>query len=240
MRNIQAIFRRETYSFFHSNFAWIIFAVASFFNCVFFLFYLGGSQVNYIEAVRDLYYVYHGTMMIPCLVAAMYTFSAEKSEGTIELLYTSPLTDLQIVLGKFLFGVVFVLANLIILNLFFPVLLVTVWNTPINEILVGNTGLFLLGLSSFAVGLFSSSLTRNPFIALIISLMIVGPLSVVGSISNLFPNPLKDILEYVSIYFHYIKFTAGVIAVKNVVYFSSLIFLFLFLTVRVIESRRWK
>lgn len=240
MNNSIKIFQKETKLFFRSYFAYIILAGTSFFNALFFILFLGEGRVNYLEAIRNLFYTYHGTMMIPCLFVAMFSFSQERNDDTMELLYTSPISDLEIVLGKFLFGLFFVFINLLLLNILFPVLLAIYWNAPINEMIVGDFGLFLVGAAAITIGIFSSTLTKNPFIALIISLLIIGPLAIIGSISHIFPNPLKDFLESLSIYFHYAKFTTGVISIKDVIYYFSLIFFFLFLSLRIVESRRWR
>jgi ABC-2 type transport system permease protein len=163
----------------------------------------------------------------------------EKTKGTMELLYTSPITDLEIVMGKFLFGITICLIITIFINGLFPVLLYTYWKAPFYLVASGSIGVFLLGSFTYSVGMFGSSVGKNQMISLLISVLIVMTLWVLGFFSHLFDSKTRSILFHLHIFSHFFSFSKGVLPFKSIVFFLSGIFTFLFLTIKSLESRRW-
>jgi len=174
----------------------------------------------------------------------MRSFSEEKRTGTIELLLTAPLTDLQIILAKFLAG--FVLVILTLLPTLFYFYSVYQLGSPPGSIDTGGTwgsyiGLLFLAGAFVAIGIFASSITQNQIVAFILAVFLsffcyIGfeSLSQVIAIA-----PIDAIVLNLGINEHYISLSRGVIDTRDVVYFLSLIALFIVFTKTVMESRKW-
>ena len=175
--------------------------------------------------------------MLP--MVTMRTYSEEKRSGTIELLLTSPLTDFEITAGKFLGTVGLYLALLAVTLLYVSILFV--YGRPEWRPLVsGYLGLFLLGSCFIAIGLFISSTTKNQMVAGAAT-FVVGLLFWVISwfAESVGPNT-SQILSYLSITEHFDDFGKGIIDTKHVVYYLSFIAFGLFLTLKSVDSERWR
>jgi ABC-2 type transport system permease protein len=170
----------------------------------------------------------------------MGLFSEEKKRGTIELLLTSPLTDLQVVLGKFFAAAAFYL--ILLLSTWIPMGVLYLYGSPASgPILTAYLGLLLYGLAILAVGLFISTLTENQIIAAILSfgaIMVLWLVDVVAQNSESATS--KGVLTYLSILSHLDDFMKGVLASSNVIFYLSLMLVALFLTYRSIDSLRWR
>ncbi|KAB2867891.1 MAG: gliding motility-associated ABC transporter permease subunit GldF [Bacteroidales bacterium] len=174
----------------------------------------------------------------------MRTFSEEKRSGTIELILTRPISDTQMVLGKFFASVVLVLIILIPALLFY--LSVYLLGNPVGNIDTGGTwgsfiGLFFLASAYAAVGIFTSSLTDNQIVSFILSMLLcfllytgLESLALLDAFSG-----IKYFLVSLSISEHYSSMSRGVIDTRDVVYFVALSALFLIFTRTKVESRKW-
>ncbi len=174
----------------------------------------------------------------------MRTFSEEKRSGTIELILTRPISDTQMVLGKFFASVVLVLIILIPALLFY--LSVYLLGNPVGNIDTGGTwgsfiGLFFLASAYAAVGIFTSSLTDNQIVSFILSMLLcfllytgLESLALLDAFSG-----IKYLLVSLSISEHYGSMSRGVIDTRDVVYFVALSALFLIFTRTKLESRKW-
>lgn len=174
----------------------------------------------------------------------MRTFSEEKRSGTIELILTRPISDTQMVLGKFFASVVLVLIILIPALLFY--LSVYLLGNPVGNIDTGGTwgsfiGLFFLASAYAAVGIFTSSLTDNQIVSFILSMLLcfllytgLESLALLDAFSG-----IKYFLVSLSISEHYSSMSRGVIDTRDVVYFVALSSLFLIFTRTKLESRKW-
>ena len=174
----------------------------------------------------------------------MRTFSEEKRSGTIELILTRPISDTQMVLGKFFASVVLVIIILIPALLFY--LSVYLLGNPVGNIDTGGTwgsfiGLFFLASAYAAVGIFTSSLTDNQIVSFILSMLLcfllytgLESLALLDAFSG-----IKYFLVSLSISEHYSSMSRGVIDTRDVVYFVALSALFLIFTRTKLESRKW-
>lgn len=174
----------------------------------------------------------------------MRLFSEERKTGTIELLLTRPLTELQIVLAKYFAGVLLVIISLLpTLIYYFSVrqLSVPVGNVDSGSIWGSYLGLLFLGAGFVSIGVFSSSITDNQVVAFIISLFLCYFFYAgLESISRLMGSgAAANIIYLTGINAHYISMSRGVIDTRDVIYFVSLISLFIMLTRTVLESRKW-
>ncbi|MFZ0332954.1 MAG: ABC transporter permease [Candidatus Acidiferrales bacterium] len=261
MRGLYAIYRKEMSHYFVSPVAYIVICIFLILSGVFFNYILrqviqyafdagmenmqmggAGFNVDVPSMVLRGFLSILGTIVLfltPFL--AMGVFSEERRRGTMELLMTSPITDADIVLGKFLAS----------LSLFAIMLLPTVFYVfymfahsdpapPWRTIAGGYLGILLLGGMLLAVGSFLSSLTENQ----IISGVLIFGLSLLLWLLDIFTeggnNALAQSLQYAAVLQHYDPFVRGIIDTTGLVFFGSWIFFGIFLTMRSVESMRWR
>jgi ABC-2 type transport system permease protein len=175
--------------------------------------------------------------LIPMIT--MRLFAEEKRSGTIELLMTSPVTDLQIILGKFLGALILYCCIVGVAALNF-VFLFIYGNPDTKPLLVGLLGLLLQGGAMIALGTFISTTTRNQIVAGGATFAVCLLLWVLDWLSAFETAAWAKVLSYLSIIQHFEPFTKGVLDSKDVVFFLSLTFFGLFLTARSMESLRWR
>jgi ABC-2 type transport system permease protein len=181
--------------------------------------------------------------MLPMLT--MRLISEERRSKTLELLMTTPVRPFEIVVGKYL-AAVLIMSLMLGITLVFPVLLqvfgsagdasVLDWNT----VWIGYFGIFLLGASFVAVGLFTSSVTESQIVAVVMSFAALLMFFVIGFAARGEDAFWQQFLQYLSLTDHLEGFMRGVIRTHDVVYYLSFIFLGLFLTHRVVEAQRWR
>jgi ABC-2 type transport system permease protein len=174
----------------------------------------------------------------------MRLFSEEKKSGTIELLLTRPLTELQVVLAKYFAGLVLVIFSLVpTLIYYYSVnqLSVPVGNVDSGSVWGSYLGLLFLAAGFVSIGVFSSAVTDNQVVAFIIAVFLCYFFYAgFDSISNILASGnMANIIYQIGINAHYTSMSRGVIDTRDVVYFVSLISLFIMLTRTVIESRKW-
>ncbi len=174
----------------------------------------------------------------------MRSFAEESRSGTLELLFTRPLTDMQIVLGKYLAGLLLVGVSLVPTLVY--VLSVWILGNPPGNLDMGGvwgsyTGLFFLALVYVAIGIFSSSLTDNPIVAFIIAVLLSFVLFIgFDFLSSMHAfQQINFLVIRMGINEHYRSMSRGVIDSRDILYFFGVIALFLLMTRFVLQSRRW-
>jgi ABC-2 type transport system permease protein len=179
------------------------------------------------------------TMLLLMPAATMRLFSEEKKSGTIELLFTYPIRDWELLLGKFLAALALYTAmlgisllQLLMLRLFAPL----EW----GPILSGYFGLLLLGMAFLGLGILASSLTENQIVAAVGAFGVLLLLWVIGWSTDAAGPTLGPILSHLSIINHYDSFAKGIIESKDVIFYLNFTILCLFLTLRSMESKRWR
>jgi len=172
-------------------------------------------------------------------VITMRSFAEEKRSGTYELLMTSPLSITEIVAGKFLGSVAFLLI-MIGLTAIYPIILLAYGNPEIGMMASGYLGLLLLAVAFATVGLLTSSITENQIIAAVTCLVMLLLFYVIAWPAETAGPVLGPLLKYLSLTEHFGEMVKGIIDTKDVVYFVSVILLSLFLTHRSVESVRWR
>ncbi|GBF50275.1 ABC transporter permease [Leptospira ryugenii] len=234
------IYRKEMKLFFQTYMGPLVLGGTAFLNALFIMILNFNGRTNYEEATVVTFVSFMTTILIAMVILSMGSIVEEKNKGTLELLYTSPITDFDIVVGKFLFGMTICLIITIFINGFFPLVLYSFWQAPLYLVISGSVGVFLLGIFTFSVGLFASSLAKNQMISLLIAVMVILTLWVVGYFSHLFQATTRKVLFHLHIFSHYISFSKGVLPLTSIVFFLTGTFLFLYLTIKVLESRRWR
>jgi ABC-2 type transport system permease protein len=253
MSNILAIAQKELKSYFASPIAYVI---IGFFALVFGYFYVvsinvflqmamqmgvpGQGQINVNNmAVRPLLQNVSVVALFVLPLITMRTYAEEKRSGTIELLLTSPLTDLQIIMGKFL-GAVALYGLMLLITLPHMAVLFIYGNPEWKPIATGYLGLLLMGASFISMGLWISSLTKNQIVAGMITFaMFLLLWTITWAIDSAGPS-MQKVLTALSITDHFDDFSKGVIALRHLVYYISFITFGLFLTAKSVDSERWR
>lgn len=167
----------------------------------------------------------------------MRLLAEERKLGTIELLLTAPVRDSEVILGKFLGGVG-VLLVMLILTFYYPILLHVFGDPDIGPVITGYFGLFLLGCVALAVGTFTSSITSNQLLAAVVGGGILLGLWFIGLGAGYLPEGLKQVFSYISLSNYFPDFTNGILDTRGVIYYLSIIILFLFFGIRSLENSR--
>lgn len=234
---MSAIFRREFKSFFTGPIGYIALAVMIASSGMFFFMY----NLNY--GMADLTGVFSGLFTISLLVIPFLTmrlFSDEKRQKTDQALLTAPGSLTGIVLGKF-FAALSLYAISISVTLIYAVIL-AFQISPDWSLLIGNyIGLLLVGALVISIGIFISCLTESQVIAALGTLAVSVILLTIDQIASLLSGItiLEEIVAFISITTRYSEFTAGLINYDSIIYFITMQALFIFLTVRILDSRRW-
>ncbi|BDA80126.1 ABC transporter permease [Leptospira kobayashii] len=234
------IYKKELKLFFGTYMGPLVLGGTAFLNALFIMILNFNGRANYEEATIVTFISFMTTILIAMIIISMGSIVEERNKGTLELLFTSPITDADIVLGKFLFGVTICGIITIFINGLFPILLYSYWQAPLYIVASGTIGVFLLGTFTYSIGLFGSSIAKNQMISLLISVLIILTLWVVGYFSHLFQATTRKILFHLHIFSHYINFSKGVLPLTGIMFFVTGSLLFLYLTVKVLESRRWR
>ena len=253
MSNMLAIAQKELNGYFASPIAYII---IGFFALVFGWFYFvsityflqaslqmgmpGQGQINInTMAIRPLLQNVSVVALFVLPLITMRTYAEEKRSGTIELLLTSPLTDLQIVLGKF-FGALALYTLMLGVTWIHMGILFVYGNPEWKPIVSGYLGLLLMGASFISLGLLVSSLTKNQIVAGMVTFAVLLLLWTMNWMSESAGPATQKVLSALSITDHFDDFSKGVIALSHLVYYLSFITFGLFLTAKSVDSERWR
>jgi ABC-2 type transport system permease protein len=169
----------------------------------------------------------------------MRTYSEEKRSGTIELLLTSPLTDFQIIMGKFL-GAMGLYCVMLLVTMIHIALLFIYGNPEWKPIVTAYLGLLLLGGCFISVGLLISSLTKNQIVAGMVTFAVFLMLWIITWIGSFSGPTVDQLTQYLSIIDHLDDFSKGVLDTKHLIYYVSFITFGLFLTAKSVDSERWR
>lgn len=169
----------------------------------------------------------------------MRLLAEEQKLGTLELLLTSPVRDWEVVLGKYIASFL-ILAAIVAVTLYYVVLMYSFGDPDTGPVLSGYLGLLLYGAAALAIGLLGSSLSSNQIVAAVVGIAILLMLSFVNLIADIVTGIASEVFNGMSMNEHIVDFSRGVIDTSSVVFFLSLTAIFLFLTIRSLETRRWR
>ena len=257
MQGLYAVYRKELSHYFVSPVAYVVVGVFVGFCALVFNYSVGAAvqqsmqaQMQGMSSPMDLpgevlqgYFMFLATMLLfvtPMLTMGVY--AEERKRGTMELLMTSPVTEVQIVLGKFL-G-----AFSMFLTMLLPTLVPVIFlyftsdpHFPVKLVAADYLGAALMGGALLALGTFISSLTENQLIAAVLTF---GVFLIIWIIDIIIPSgssaTVTTVMGYFSVVRHFQDFDRGVIDTSGLIYFASLIAFFVFLTVRSVDSMRWR
>jgi len=253
MRNILAMAGKELRAYFHSPIAYLVMAVYAVLCGFFFYSFtatyvvqtlrmqaMGGAGMPNMTindfVIRPLF---EGVLSIVLLLVipliTMRLYAEEKRSGTIELLLTSPITDFQIILGKFL-GALLLFGTMIVIT-FAYISTLFIYGDPFARPLIAQAvGLFLFGASLLALGMWISTFTRNQIIAAVVSFAAFLLFYVLNWVTAYSNGAISRVLSYMSLTTHFDAFAKGVVDLKDLVYYLSVIALGVFLTARSVEA----
>src|SRR4051812_3650185 len=254
MRNIVAIAQKELKSYFSSPIAYIVLGFWALLYGYFFFALLQffvrqsmqmgqfqGPQAMNVnqQMIRPL--VQNVTILVLFLMpmVTMRTYSEEKRSGTIELLLTSPITDWQIILGKF-FGAMALYAAMLGVTLIHLAVLFIYGRPEWKPIATAYLGLLLLGGCFISLGLFISSLTKNQIVAGMVTFAVFLLLWIITWIGSFSGPTVDQLTQYLSIVQHLDDFGKGVLDTTHIIYYLSFITFGLFLTAKSVDSERWR
>ncbi len=169
----------------------------------------------------------------------MRLLAEEQKLGTLELLLTAPVRDWEVVIGKYIASLLALLA-IISVTLYYALLLFVFGDPDIGPVFSGYLGLVMYGAAALAIGLLGSSLSGNQIVSGVVGIAILLMLSFVNRIADLFTGIAADVFNGLSMNAHVADFSRGVIDTSSVVFFVSITAVFIFLTIRSLETRRWR
>ena len=231
-----AIMKRELSAYFKSPIGYVFIAVSFLLSGFFFWYFalsVGSTDISYV--FLGMFYVY----MIFVPVLTMRLMADENKQRTDQLLLTSPVGLMRLVAGKFLSAyIVFMLGDLVLLIYG----MVMSFFAAVNwAIIFGNfVALALIGAIFVSAGLFVSTLTESQMVAAIGSIAVNVALALINVVATVIPvQVISDVIKQLSVFDRYYEFTTGIFSLSGVIFFLSAVVIFLFLTVRVLERRRW-
>jgi gliding motility-associated transport system permease protein len=252
MRNIAAIAQKELRSYFSSPMAYIVIGFFLLPFGVFFYLYLqafvrqglqmaqfGGAMNINQQVIRGVLQNASVIILFIMPMITMRTYSEEKRSGTIELLLTSPVSDLEIILGKF-FGALGLYVAMLSVTLLYIAILFVYGSPEWRPLVAAYLGLLLMGGAFLSIGLLISSTTANQIVAGVITFVVFLMLWIIGWFADSAGPTIGPITSYLSITEHFDDFAKGIIDTKHVIYYLSLITFGLFLTSKSVDTERWR
>ena len=235
---MSAVFRREFKAFFTSPIGYFVLAVLFAFSGFFFTAYnLIGGRSSLTGVFANVFSI---VLMLVLPILTMRLFSDEKRQRTDQALLTAPVSLTSIVLGKFFAALlIFALGSCIMLVY---AVIISFQVSPDWVVILGNyVGMLLLGAMIISIGLFLSSLTESQLIAALGTFAVSFCLIMLDSLSSLFYGNeiINSVVSFLSVTQRYNDFTSGIISYDNIIFFLSIQILFIFLTVRVLDRKRW-
>ncbi|RLB13189.1 MAG: ABC transporter permease [Deltaproteobacteria bacterium] len=245
--NFWPVYKKEIRSYFTSPIAYVVMLFFLLLTGIFFMVFMndfnfasmnqspyGGYNLNITyRVVRPLLGNMSVILLFVIPLITMKPFAEERKTGTIELLFTYPLSDLDLVLGKFLAAFTLFLVMLF-LTLVYPLFMFIYSSPETGTLASGYLGLVLLAASFMSLGLFISSLTENQIIAAIATFGMLLIFWIVQWVGH------NELLQYLSLLEHFDNFSEGIIDTRDVFYYLSFMVLWLFMTLRVLESKKWR
>ncbi len=235
MRNTTTIAFKELKSYLASPMAYVVTGI---FLVLTGFFFSSSASTSYETSIKG--FLSPGNLLLLLLVSVltMRLIAEEKKLGTIELLLTAPVRDSEVILGKFL-GSLSILTVMLALTLYYPLLLIIFGDPDMGPIGTGYLGLFLLGCTSLAIGLFASSLTSNQIVSAVVAAGILFALWFLEGAAGFLPQAMGEVIGYFSLAHYFPDLMKGVIDTRGIIYYLSIAALFLFLAIRSLENSRW-
>jgi ABC-2 type transport system permease protein len=232
------ICRRELKSYFQSTLAYFILSISFSLAFLWGYAYIRHESTSTL-ALQRIFYMLSGTTMITGVLISMRLIAEEKMNGTIELLFTSPISEAQLVVGKFASALLFLIIQAVV-TLPIALLVVIYGGSNVGHLIAGFLGVLLIGAAVAAMGTFYSSLTKTQLLAALMTAANLVFFLLLGFFSPFIDQPLKSVLRELSFYVHFMDFEKGVVSVKHVTFYLSIIVIYLYAAQMSLASRRWR
>ena len=192
------------------------------------------------EVLTRFFYFSSGTTMVAAIFVSMRLLAEERQAGTLPLLYASPVSDAEIVVGKFIAGLSF-LWGMTLLTAYMPLLILIHGKVSLGHLLAGYLGLLLLASACVALGTFASALARSQIVAGILGGALLVALLVTWQLSRVAEPPFAGLFAALALHnLHFVPFQSGVVHFRDVAYYLLVTWVLLFAAIRVVEARRWR
>jgi len=247
MTGLIATFNRELRAYFFSPLAYVILCLLLFVNGgVFWLIlsYLNDPQASGSITPLELFFgqtiFFWIVLLFVAPVLTMRLLSEERRSGTIEVLMTAPVTESHVVIGKYLAALIFY-AFLWLPTLSYAVILSFYTEVDWGPVLAGYVGILGIGALFLSLGILASALTRNQLVAAVLAFAFMMPLFSFGLLEGLVnQETFRAVFGYLNVWQHMEEFSRGIVDTRRVVYYLSATILFLFLSVRALEAKKWR
>jgi len=229
-----AIFWKEVKSYFYSPMAYILIGLFLVLTSIFFypnLLYQNGDFTGVLSTMGFLL-----VFIVPVLT--MRLLAEDRKNGTEVLLITSPVNITSIVVGKYL-SACFVFWVMTAITFIYPIIQLSFGAAFTVKLIGAYIGFILLGMTYIAIGVFASSLTESQVVAVVIGFVSLLIMWLADSLTTMVGGTASKVLGWFSLMTRYEDFTRGILGLSPIVYYISFIAVFLFITTRVIEKRRW-
>tara|TARA_Y100001960_G_C14664895_1_gene822784 strand:+ start:561 stop:1277 length:717 start_codon:yes stop_codon:yes gene_type:complete len=237
IRNLMAVIKRETKAYFTMPSAYVVGAMFLILTGVFFVFDI--TQPFAEAGVRGLIDWASFFLIFLAPLLTMRLLAEEQKLGTLELLLTSPVREWEVVIGKYIASLIMLLAILAVTSYY--VILMYIFGTPDSgPVLSAYMGLILYGAAALSIGLLGSSLSSNQIVAAVVGTAVLLFFSFINRVSTVIEGAPASFLDALSMESRLADFTRGIIDTSHVIYFASLIAIFVFITIRALETRRWR
>lgn len=235
MRNIIPIARREIIAYFCSPIAYNVLAVFLFISGIFFTAGLQEGQAN----LRGIFYNMGIVLLFLSPTITMRLMAEEMKMGTIESLLTAPVTDTEVIVGKFLSGMGFYVF-LLLPTLAYPLMISRIGQLEWGAIWSAYLGLVLIGCVYISIGLLISCLTKDQVIAAVAGFDVLLALWLLDIITKRGTDWFSESIRYLTLFYHFDTFVKGLVDTRDIIFYLSLTVFVLFLSVRVLEARKWR
>lgn len=242
MRAISIIFQRELSSYLRSLQGYVTAAMLLLVDGVLFqTFALGGGARLSADVLQQFFFLTGILVQVAGILLAGRLLTEERQQHTIVLLNTSPVRDVEIVLGKYLAALVF-LTGMIALSAYMPLLILVNGRIAVSQLLAGYLGLLLLGASSLAIGTFASALVKQQFSALMVGAVINVLMVLFFPMARRLDPPLQHVFEQLDHWWVHFQegFMKGILNSVDIVYYLAVIYFFLLLATKTLEAKRWQ
>ena len=234
MRQALLIFRKEFKDYFVSPIAYIVIAIFLLVTgWLFFSTFFVYDQAELRRFFDLLPFLF--ALVVP--IITMRLFSEELNVGSYEILLTLPVTFRDIIIGKFLAGLAFVVA-ILLPTLSYPIFISFLGDLDWGVVAGSYIGTILLGAAYVAIGLFASSLTRNQIIACIVGMVICAILAIIDKMLFFFPQSILGVVVYLSAAAHFDNVAKGIVDTRDILYFLSIMFIGLYATHLVMQEKK--
>ncbi|MFZ5481540.1 MAG: ABC transporter permease [Myxococcota bacterium] len=241
MRGILLVARRDFWAYVNTVWGWAILSLALLIDGLFFNVFALTSTARYsAEVLETFFYLTGGVVLAASVFITMRLFAEERQTGTLVLLESSPLSEAQIVLGKYLSGMAF-LTLFALLTLYMPALIFVNGKVSYAEIAVGYLGVGLMGSAGIAIGTWASAISRNQLLAGVVGAVVTVFFVACWMMARVLDPPFKAVISYVAFFDKQFQpFQEGRVNTEGIVFFVSVTFAFLLLANRALIARRWE